>query len=127
MSNTALAPGHPASAAFSTSTNNAFVASVLVRVFSLVSMNFSNAALNSGVAFSLSFIAPNFSIACSRNTFCPNCIPNPCSALSSNNEFAHAGPCKLSLFTVYGDTDAGPPQIEEHPVAFDTYMCSPNN
>ncbi len=32
----------------------------------------------------------------------------------------------LSLFTVYG-VDAGSPQIEEHPVAFEMYILSPNN
>ena len=34
----------------------------------------------------------SLAIAWSRRTFCPRYIPKPCSALSSNNELAHAGP-----------------------------------
>ena len=40
-----------------------------------------------------------------------------------NKELAQAGPFLLSLFTVYGDVAAGPPQIEEHPVALEMYIC----
>ena len=53
-------------------------------------------------------------------------MPRPCSALSSNREFDHAGP-RPSAFTVYGDVAAGPPQMDEQPVAFATYMRSPNS
>ena len=53
-------------------------------------------------------------------------IPKPNSALSSNREFAHAGPLP-SLFTVYGVAGAEAPQIEEQPVAFAMNMRSPNN
>lgn len=53
-------------------------------------------------------------------------IPYPYSALSSNNEFAHAGPCPF-LSTVYGHHGADPPQIDEQPVAFATIIRSPNN
>ena len=32
-----------------------------------------------------------------------------------------------ALVSLYGDVAAGPPQIEEHPVALEIYICSPNN
>ena len=56
----------------------------------------------------------------------PKYIPNPNSALSSNNELAQAGPCP-SLFTVYGVAGTDPPQIDEHPVALAIIILSPNN
>ena len=31
------------------------------------------------------------------------------------------------MFTVYGEVAAGLPQIDEHPVALEMYICSPNN
>ena len=41
-------------------------------------------------------------------------MPKPNSALSSNKEFAQAGPSPL-LFVVYGKDGLEPPQIEEQP------------
>ena len=90
-------------------------------------MNLANAALNSSDALSDAAIFSNLAIAWSRKVFCPRYIPKPCSALSSNKEFAQAGPCLESLFTVYGAVAAGPPQMDEHPVALEMYICSPNN
>ena len=100
-------------------------------MFALVSFFVSRylaaAALKLSVALSDAAISSILAIAWSRRTFCPRYIPKPCSALSSNNELAHAGPFNVSLFTVYGDVAAGPPQIEEQPVALEIYICSPNN
>ena len=61
-----------------------------------------------------------------RTASWPSSMPRPCSALSSNSELDHAGPCP-SAFTVYGDVAAGPPQMDEQPVAFAMYMRSPNS
>ena len=61
-----------------------------------------------------------------RTASWPSSMPRPCSALSSNSEFDHAGPWP-SLFTVYGDVAAGPPQMDEQPVAFVMYMRSPKS
>ena len=52
-------------------------------------------------------------------------MPNPNSALSSSNEFAHAGP-RPSLFTQYGVVGKFPPYIEEQPVALAMINLSPN-
>ena len=94
---------------------------------SFVSINLSAAAFNSAEALSEAAHAFTDSIAWSRRYFWPICIPRPCSALSSNSELDHAGPFLESLFTVYGDVAAGLPQIEEHPVAFEIYICSPKS
>ena len=59
-------------------------------------------------------------------TFWPRYIPKPCSALSSNREFAQAGPKPLTLLVVYGEVAAGPPQMEEQPVALEMNIRSPN-
>jgi len=56
----------------------------------------------------------------------PRYIPYPNSALSSNKEFAQAGPLP-SWFTVYGVVGADPPHIDEHPVAFAIIILSPYN
>ena len=58
--------------------------------------------------------------------FAPKNIPNPNSALSSNNELAQAGPNPLWL-VVYGVEGADPPQIDEHPVALAIIILSPYN
>ena len=80
----------------------------------------------------------NFSLevsSFSKDNFCCNSfrialtairIPNPYSALSSNKEFAHAGPCP-SILAVYTEAGDDAPQIEEHPVAFAITIRSPNN
>jgi len=70
--------------------------------------------------------ATTFSFVCSLNVFCPVNIPKPNSALSSNSELDHAGPCPLE-FIVYGVDGEELPQIEEHPVALAMYILSPNN
>src|SRR5690554_1661807 len=53
-------------------------------------------------------------------------IPYPYSALSSNKEFAQAGPLP-SLFTQYGVDGALAPQIDEQPVALASIILSPNS
>ena len=112
---------------FSSSATNASAAGLLVSVLSFVSMNLANASLRPALALSLSAISLIDSIRLSRMYFWPLYRPRPCSALSSNNEFAHAGPFLEFLLIVYGAVAAGPPQIEEQPVAFEMYMCSPKS
>ena len=58
--------------------------------------------------------------------FAPINIPSPYSALSSNNELAHAGPWP-SWFFVYAVAAPEDAHIEEHPVAFAITILSPNN
>src|SRR5574344_215733 len=101
---------------FSSSAIRAFVGSTLSFVLSFVSMNFAIASfkLDEALLFATS---SSSAIRLSRMYFCPMYIPKPCSALSSNNELAQAGPFLEPLLTVYGDVAAGLPQIEEHPVA----------
>ena len=53
-------------------------------------------------------------------------IPNPYSALSSNKELAQAGPFP-SLFAVYAIALPPAAHIDEHPVALDIIILSPNN
>ena len=58
--------------------------------------------------------------------FVPRYMPRPYSALSSNREFAHAGPCPCA-FVVYGIAGALAPQMEEQPVAFEISIRSPKS
>ena len=67
-----------------------------------------------------------FSAILSLTAWAPICIPRPNSALSSNNEFAHAGPWP-SAFLVYALDGADAAHIDEHPVAFAIIILSPNN
>ena len=112
---------------FSSSAISFWAAGALSLVSFLVSRNLSAALLSSSVAASEATSSFNFSTACSLSVFCPRYIPKPCSALSSNSELAQAGPFLESLLTVYGDVAAGPPQIDEQPVALDIYICSPKS
>lgn len=49
------------------------------------------------------------------------------SALSSNKEFAQAGPRLVFFDTVYGLEGKDPPQIVEHPVALAIIILSPKS
>ena len=63
-----------------------------------------------------------FSLIC----FAASSIPYPYSALSSNNEFAHAGPLPFSSLQ-YGIVGADAPQMDEHPVALAMSILSPKS
>ena len=67
---------------------------------------------------------PKFSAMASLIRLTAIAIPWPYSALSSNNEFAHAGPLP-SAFFVYGVEGADPPQMDEQPVALAIIILSP--
>ena len=70
-----------------------------------------------------------FILVSSNNLFdsAANLIPYPYSAASSNNELPQAGPLPDSWLIVYDIAGALAPQIDEQPVAFATYILSPNN
>ena len=110
---------------FSSAVTKAFALSLVPTLSSLFSNQSFNTALVSS-AILLSNATFTLSAILSLIALTPKNIPKPYSALSSNNEFAQAGPCPLWL-TVYGVAGADPPQIEEHPVALATIILSPNN
>ncbi len=83
-----------------------------------------NASFDAPEVFSTACVMRSASLA--RRWAVASIIPNPYSALSSNKEFAHAGPNPCSL-VVNGTDGAEPPQIEEQPVAFAIIIRSPNN
>ena len=85
-------------------------------------MNASLASSHISIANKLSIFSAILALICLTAKY----IPYPNSALSSNNEFAQAGPLP-SWLTVYGDDGYEPPQIEEHPVALAIIILSPNS
>ena len=99
---------------------NSCVASWLAAPSSKVSRYFFAAATFTS-SLPLATMYSIFSFRSLRIFFWPRYIPRPCSALSSNREFAHAGPLP-SLLTVYGLVAAGPPQMDEQPVALEIIM-----
>ena len=111
---------------FSSSATTALAAAPFFSPSSFVAIKSAIAAFTLSGAFSLAAICSSSPISLARIAFWPRYIPYPCSALSSNSELAHAGPWP-SLFVVYGDVAAGPPQIEEQPVALEMYILSPKS
>ena len=94
---------------------------------SIVSSHSCAAAFRSGSAYSTAISARVLSARLSRMVFWPRYMPKPCSALSSNRLFAQAGPLPDRRLRVYGDVAAGPPQMDEQPVALEIYIRSPYN
>ena len=103
------------------------VAAALALPSSIVSSHACAASFSGAQVWGTSTSARVFAARRSRMVFCPMYMPKPCSALSSNREFAQVGPRPVSLLTVYGLVAAGPPQMEEHPVALEMYIRSPNS
>src|SRR6476620_475039 len=97
--------------------------------FALISPSVVSGALMMASTSSSPTSALNWSnneIADSRLLSLASFIPNPNSALSSNNELAQAGPTPC-LFFVHGVVGRLPPKMEEQPVALATIILSPNN
>ena len=84
------------------------------------------AAWSSAEPFLASIASVTAAASDSRTDFVPSSMPRPYSALSSNREFAHAGPQPFWFF-VYGMAGALAPQMEEQPVALEIIMRSPKS
>ena len=116
----AIGASHPSKAAIISFALSLVPSGLFISSSHALNTSFTSSDISSSKAF-LTFSAILFLIAST-----PKNIPKPYSALSSNKELAHAGPCP-SWFTVYGVDGAEPPQIDEHPVALATIILSPNN
>ena len=114
------------SSIFSRASTRASVATPLVAPTVKVSSHSWTAALYSAVALSEAASSSTFFLRLSRRAFCASSIPKPNSAASSNRELSQTGPLPSRL-TVYGVDGEELPQMEEHPVAFATYILSPKS
>ena len=102
--------------------------SALSLVPSLSSL-FSSHSLKTDFTSSLISLSRAFSILLailSLTALTPKYIPSPYSALSSNNEFAHAGPWPFWFFE-YAVAAPAAAHIDVHPVALAIIILSPNN